>query len=369
MSYARTVMRLMRILNLNEDEYDNLSSSYYIHSLHASNMSFEEYLDREITAGRITRHSIALSGQALSGQALSGHGGDPGSRESGQPSQEATGHSNHGRTLVSPRPREPGHRFQDAGHSIPARSLSGPGPHESGHGSQETGRSNNDRTLVSHPRPRPREDYMHHATGPSHGSRDRRGTSWLGDDVSDESSSDDDTPAGSPSTNTNRFPEDRPLRGHGTDFFCGTGIRYPTDSNDDHADHEYDAHPHGGRSEDIRPPTRRGPTSIAQRRPQSPPPRSVQSPPPTRPDYFAPRGDRVPPSPFALASPLQSLPSMLSSQAYSIEGRSGAGHDAPQSGSQRAPITANGVHFGETYYDPRNGPPPDHRRGGAMRDY
>ena len=352
----------MRILNLNEDEYDNLSSSYNIHSLHASNMSFEEYLDREITAGRITRHDIEVSGR----------GRDPGSRESGQPSQEATGHSNNGRTLVSPRPREPGHGFQDAGHSHPDRTLSGPGlPHESGHRSQEAGRSNNDRTLVSHPRPRPREDYMHHATGPSHGSRDRRGTSWLGDDASDESSSDDDddTPAGSPGTNTDRFPEDRPLRGHGTDFFCGTGSRYPADSSDDHADHDYDARPRGGRSEAIRPPTRRGPTSIAQRRAQSPPPRSVQSPPPTRPDYFAPPGGRVPPSPFILGSPVQLLPSTRPSQAYSIESRSGAGHDAPQGGTQRGPITADSTHFGETYYDPRSGPPPDHRRGGSMREY
>ena len=357
-------MRLMRILNLEEDEYDNLSSNYSIHSPHANNMSFEDYLDRELVAGRLTRHRGDLSGC----------GGDPSSQKSGPPYQEATGHSNDGRTLVSPRPGEPRHDCQDAGLSNPDRTLSGPGPHESGHRSQEAGRSNNDRTIVSHPRPRPREDYMHHATGPSRGAGGRRGTSCrecedsLDDDASDGSSSSDDAPASSPGTDTNRFPEDRPVRGRGTDFFCETGFRYPVGPNNDRADHDCDAHPRGGRSEAIRPPIRRGPVSIPQRRIHSPPSRSVQSPPPIRPDYFAPRGYRVPPSPFTLGSLVQSPPSTRPSQAYSTEGRSGAGYVAPQSGSQCAPITANGAYFGETYYDPRSGSPPDYRRGGSMRD-
>lgn len=134
-------------------------------------------------------------------------------------------------------------------------------------------------------------------------------------------------------------------------------------------DDEFEDYPHGTRHEVIRPTTRRGPISRPQRRVQFPSPnRSVQCPPPPRPDYFIPRGARIPPSPFGLWSLAQSLPWTRSSQAH---GRSGAGYDAPPllRGTQCGPLIATGIHFRETYYNPQGGPPPGHSRGGCLRDY
>lgn len=374
MTYARTVLRLMHILNVNEYEYEDMSSHYNNDSPHADHMSFEEYLEREIEAGRL----MGRRGD------VAGRGGNPDPCES-ERRQEVNGRPNNDRSLLSRPgpallPRESEHRSQEAsGHSNHDRAVISRQPHESGHRSQEaSGRSNNDRNHISHPRPR--VDYMHHTTSPSRGSGDQRGTGCRdcddshNDDSFDDDSFSDDTPASSPSPSTSRFSETRNLREHRSACPCetsslphsrGTSSRLLPSSTDIHefeAGHDYDDHPRGDRAEAIRPTTRQGPISHLERRLQSPPPTARRG-------YNSPLDDRITPSsPLTLVSPAQSLTSIRSSQAYSADGRSGAGYDAPPRGTQRGPLGDNGVRFGEAYYDAQGGRPTGNRPGGGLRD-